>query len=100
MTTPRLDRHGNIILTCIAVSLVGIVTADEGEVDEPAQIVHYCMPHSETDLRLEGFTLELPIEEAELILPFGAPNVETILDNGPTANRIDLVWIGDGFPDR
>ena len=97
MTTPRLDRHGNIILTCIAVSLVGIVTADEGEVDEPAQIVHYCMPHSETDLRLEGFTLELPIEEGELILPFGAPNVETILDNGPTANRIDLVWIGDGF---
>ena len=67
--------------------------ADENE----TQIVHYCMPHSETDLRLEGFQLEMDLDGGELILPFGAPNVETVLDNGPIENRIDLVWIGDGF---
>ena len=88
-------------LTCVFTlsSTIPWMTATAEAHDEGAetQVVHYCVPHSETDLRLEGFKLELELEGGELILPFGAPNVETILDNGPIENRIDLVWVGDGF---
>lgn len=66
-------------------------------IDPPTETVNYCMPKSETDLSLEGFQLQLPIQTAESINRFGAPNVETILSNGPTANRVDIVFIGDGF---
>jgi hypothetical protein len=66
-------------------------------IDPPTETVNYCMPKSETDLSLEGFQLQLPVETAQEINRFGAPNVETILSNGPTANRVDIVFIGDGF---
>ncbi len=66
-------------------------------IDPPTETVNYCMPKSETDLSLEGFQLQLPIQNAKGINRFGAPNVETILSNGPTANRVDIVFIGDGF---
>ena len=66
-------------------------------IDPPTETVNYCMPKSETDLSLEGFQLQLPIQGAKGINRFGAPNVETILSNGPTANRVDIVFIGDGF---
>ena len=81
-----------VITALIATSLV---CADE--LETPTQTVNYCMPKSESDLSLEGFQLELPIESARGINRFGAPNVETILSNGPTANRVDIVFVGDGF---
>ena len=85
-----------VLLTSLSCWSQGAL-ADEDVLPDETQIVHYCMPHSELDLRLEGFKLEMELEGGELILPFGAPNVETVLENGPSNNRIDLVWIGDGF---
>ena len=82
-------------MTTIILILASPVCAEV--IDPPTETVNYCMPKSETDLSLEGFQLQLPIQSAKGINRFGAPNVETILSNGPTANRVDIVFIGDGF---
>tara|TARA_B100001059_G_scaffold66853_1_gene63511 strand:+ start:185 stop:1756 length:1572 start_codon:yes stop_codon:yes gene_type:complete len=89
-----MQIHTNML----AITSLILTTTIHGEVlDPPTETVNYCMPKSETDLRLEGFQLELPIQTAAGINRFGAPNVETILSNGPSANRVDIVFIGDGF---
>ncbi|MBB48236.1 MAG: hypothetical protein CMJ33_06785 [Phycisphaerae bacterium] len=81
----------------VITALIANSLACADELESPTQTVNYCMPKSESDLSLEGFQLELPIESARGINRFGAPNVETILSNGPTANRVDIVFVGDGF---
>ena len=95
LPTPKTVRASVLCATMIPTSTTLWATGDVEE--NETQIVHYCMPRSQHDLRLEGFPLEMAVDEEELFLPFGVPNVETMLFNGPIENRIDLVWIGDGF---
>jgi hypothetical protein len=59
--------------------------------------VRFCAPHSARNLLLHGFELEIPRASTQEGGLAGAPNVETMLDNGPTSNRVDLVFVGDGF---
>jgi hypothetical protein len=66
--------------------------------DPPLDLVKFCSPHSEKDLRLYGFQLEVPrLGGSATSNLAGAPNVETVLDNGDPSNRVDLVFVGDGF---
>jgi hypothetical protein len=82
------------MLNMLAMLLVG--TYAQG--DAPAvDRVKYCSPHSEQDLRLHGFEIEIPRAEREPDPLAGGPNVTTVLDNGDPDNRVDLVFVGDGF---
>lgn len=63
----------------------------------PLDTVKFCCPHSENDLRLYGFELEVPRPTGSSSMFGNASNVETMLDNGDSANRLDLVFVCDGF---
>jgi hypothetical protein len=65
--------------------------------EPPTDHVHFCAPRSEHDLNLEGFQLDVPRADTAQGSIAGAPNVVTMLDNGDPANRIDIVFVCDGF---
>ena len=44
-----------------------------------------------------GGKLQLPMEPMDGLIRTGAGEVTTLLDNGPSANRIDIVFVGDGY---
>ena len=44
-----------------------------------------------------GGNLMLPIAKKDGIETRGLINVETLISNGPSSNRIDLVFVGDGY---
>lgn len=58
---------------------------------------HACFPGE--DGNLTGVVLLLDHEPAELMRGMSLPpaNSVTILDNGPSGNRYDLVFVGDGY---
>ena len=44
-----------------------------------------------------GGKLQLPMEPMDGLIRAGVGEVTTLLDNGPSANRIDIVFVGDGY---
>jgi len=44
-----------------------------------------------------GGKLQLPMEPMDGLIRVGAGEVTTLLDNGPNTNRIDIVFVGDGY---
>jgi hypothetical protein len=49
------------------------------------------------DGMFEGGKMLVPIEPMDGLIRSGVGEVTTLLDNGPNANRIDLVFVGDGY---
>ena len=47
--------------------------------------------------QLSGGRLELPLQPRDQLLRQGVRNVTTIVNNGPSSNRIDVVFVGDGY---
>lgn len=56
---------------------------------------HACFPGE--DGNLTGVVLMLDVEPVELFRGGPPANSITILDNGPSSNRYDLVFVGDGY---
>lgn len=44
-----------------------------------------------------GGMLQLPMEPMDGLIRSGVGEVTTLLNNGPNANRIDIVFVGDGY---
>ena len=44
-----------------------------------------------------GGKLQLPMEPMDGLIRVGVGEVTTLLDNGPNTNRIDIVFVGDGY---
>ncbi len=62
----------------------------------PTDIIYAC--HCDGDGALSGGARLLEIDLSDLpIIDRGEVSVTTVWDNGPTANRIDLVLLGDGY---
>lgn len=79
-------------------SLVGTAIAQHARPGQPTRTdrVHHCQPDADGRLRGGFLMMDVPIDGAEPIARGSAP-VETILDNGPPENRIDLTFVGDGY---
>ncbi|MEZ6242383.1 MAG: M64 family metallopeptidase [Phycisphaerales bacterium] len=65
----------------------------------PAEVitdrVHYCYPGDDGNLTGGIVSLEVPADAP--VPAFRGDAVTTILDNGPSSNRIDLTFVGDGY---
>ncbi|MHC4430065.1 MAG: M64 family metallopeptidase, partial [Planctomycetota bacterium] len=83
-------------LGCVALIALAVPVADAGETNDGPEHekVFYDAPDDQG--RLRGGYLYLPIPESLPPLESGGP-VVTILDNGPPEDRIDFVYVGDGY---
>ncbi len=78
-----------------------VAAADAGQPVEAARFVYYDYLESSGDRLRGGRVLVQPgnpmHERTGEPLPESLDPVTTLMDNGPTANRIDLVFVGDGY---
>lgn len=85
-------RASVLVLTTLWVLLSGQVALTE------EKTIYYDYIDEKGELR--GGMIVVEVEKIEvpktLFLDSGS-NVETIIDNGPTWNRVDLVFVGDGY---
>ncbi len=80
-------------LAAASVSLAHPVPQGPGTITDR---VHYCQPGEDGQLTGGMVLLEVPADAPGQAPRGGAP-VTTILDNGPSANRIDITFVGDGY---
>ena len=81
-------------------SSIGEATADEDPPETDKIVVHYDYIEGE-QLRGGSAVLTLPPAEpgipARFLHPLAVTTVTILADNGPPENRIDLVFLGDGY---
>ena len=76
--------------------VVGVAAAQTVEVeDAETERVYY--DGADDQGRLTGGVTRLAIPDLSALGPGPIANWTTILDNGPPANRIDFVFVGDGY---
>ncbi len=87
-----------IVLTTICIALGAVFTADaDPSVPPGMERVYYDAASPDGSLR-GGSTLR-PFVDPALLLAVDAPPaaVTTILNQGPSSNRLDVVFLGDGY---
>ena len=85
--------HPFLILTTIICFYSSSVT---GVVDRPEFETVYWDTVTKSG-RFDGGKLQLPTSEKTDLVRGGVAGVTTLIDNGPPDNRIDLVFVGDGY---
>jgi hypothetical protein len=93
---PRLIAAATAIGGCAAIASAHVPHQPE-EADRRFEVVHNCVPDEHG--RLSGGTMLLEIDPP---LPPGAAasavaSVVTLINNGPSSNRVDVVFVGDGY---
>jgi hypothetical protein len=99
MLPPNITAGLPEIVGVAAVALLATPGVAPGQAagDAPMEKVYYDVPDEQG--RLSGGFVTMPMTAPGGVAGgFDAP-VTTILDNGPSANRIDLVFVGDGYLD-
>jgi hypothetical protein len=85
--------HPFLLLTTIICFYSSSVT---GVVDRPEFETVYWDTVTKSG-RFDGGKLQLPTSEKTDLVRGGVAGVTTLIDNGPPDNRIDLVFVGDGY---
>ncbi len=87
---------GVVRVIAVQASLVAFGPAVSGEVDTGlTERVYYDAPDEQG--RLSGGFTYLPLPDLAALAAGPAADWTTIVDNGPSANRIDFVFVGDGY---
>jgi hypothetical protein len=81
----------SFVLTGTSLTLLGA-----GDLARPDMEKVYWDTVTETG-EFAGGNLMMRTQSKESLLGRGITNVETLIENGPSSNRIDLVFVGDGY---
>lgn len=82
--------------SCLLATTSVLASHTGGDTDGEPSVDHVLSCHPGEHGHLEGGALTVPSRPASQ-LAGGVVDVQTILDNGPSSNRVDLVFVGDGF---
>jgi hypothetical protein len=82
-----------IAITCSALNIT-MFAADDNRRPETEKVFWDTVTKSG---KFIGGNLQLPTTPKNGIETRGLTNVETLIENGPSLNRIDLVFVGDGY---
>lgn len=101
-----LDKTRSLLCSSLALATVLLVAVaaapagDDGPPPEgPLERVHWCVADEHTGEFVDGGIVELAGRPEGGLAGVIPADVTTMIDNGPPANRIDLVFVGDGYLD-
>ena len=91
-----MERVQQTIMFTVFISVFALPFASYGA-DDPHGLDTVYYDSVTEDGFFTGGKLQLPMEPMDGLIRAGVGEVTTLLNNGPSTNRIDIVFVGDGY---